>query len=122
MIEPSKVVYAALNGQITDLVVTPRKDINERPVAVYSIEALDPTRSKGVVHSRNYNVDINVFADSYNQTQTIVGQIIDIMEGLGGTTVATYSVRYCTAAYSGDVFIEEIGHGANVSINLTINE
>lgn len=116
-----KVIYGALNGNIT-ATVTPRKDVNERPVAVYSIETLEPTRSKGSIHARNYSAQITVYANTYSACQQIAEQIIDLMEAIPQTSVAGEYVRYCTASFSGDTYDEDIGYGADISINLTLNE
>lgn len=115
------VIYGALNGQVS-ATVTPRKDVNQRPVAIYDVNALPPTRTKTGIIARNYSVTIVVYADTYSQCQSISTQIISIMEGIDGTTVASYQVRYCTADYSGDTYDEEIGYGQDITINLTINE
>jgi len=116
-----KVIYGALSGNIT-ATVTPRKDVNERPVAVYSIETLEPTKTKSAIHARNYSAQITVYADTYSEVQNIAEQIVLLMEAIGQTTVAGESVRFCTASFSGDTYDEEIGYGQDLSINLTINE
>lgn len=116
-----KVIYGALNGNIL-ATVTPRKDANERPVVVYSIETLEPTRSKGAIHARNYSAQLMVYADTYAQAQNIAKAIVDIMESIPQTVVASESVRYCSASFSGDSYDEEIGYGQDLTINLTLNE
>jgi len=116
-----KVIYGALNGSIS-ATVTPRQDVNTRPVAVYSIESLEPTKSKGVIHARNYSARIMVYADTYAQAQNIAEAIVDIMESIPQTLVAGESVRYCSASFSGDSYDEEIGYGQDLTINLTLNE
>lgn len=122
MIGASKVIFAALDGEISDLTVAPRAKANNLPIAIYSVEATEPTRTQSGVFARNYICTVTIYASSYSQSQTIAGQVVDLLEAIGRTTVAGEKVRYCTATFTGDLFDEEIGFGADISINLTIEE
>jgi len=123
MTSAGKVIYGALNGNVAGLTrVSPKFDANVRPMLVYSAQSLPPTRTKTAIIARNYNVNLTIFADTYTACEDFTASVIALLEVLGGTTVNGNAVRYCTTAFTGDIFEEEIGFGTDITINLTLNE
>lgn len=118
-----QIIFASLDGQITGLnYIRPQMDEKTLPALVYSYSGTNPIRVKGSVVSREFAVELNVIGRTYKESVEIAEQVVDKMEAIAGTTVAGFVIRYCTTAFTGDDFDEDLGYTTTISLNITINE
>lgn len=122
MKQAAEVIYTTATAA-TNLQATPWMKVKDLPACTYSLEELEPTRSKGVIHHRNYLGVVRVIDTDYDTCLDLAGQARTAFEAIQGTTVAGHAVRFCRVTSGSDLQDDDFdGFVKDITINITIQE